>query len=667
MVLLSGGLDSATTLAIARHDGYECYALSVSYGQRHSSELAAAARVAASLGCREHRVIDVDLASIGGSALTDPAIAIPEKPVSGIPITYVPARNTILLSLALAWAEVLKAEAIFVGVNSQDYSVGGDSQVWIRDAAGARVMTIAEACALPAGDYETLAVDPITLQVQWRSISQRLKHAVGGKCCYRLRLERGQEISITEDHSLFTIGFGNSIRPVRGSDIRPGTPLVVPFDLHAQAGSWSADLRTLNLRQSGVTSERRGSAREEGEYLGNRYRRSQVPLDFPVDDEFLRVAGMWLAEGGKSAASVNHCLAFSIGGIPGGPQLLTRYFAKFGISVRKSPCNDFDYRLDSSVAAEAFRRLDLYGTAKAADKHFPRWFWQLSQRQRRVMVAGFWDGDGCQYSKGEAPVHQKSHALIHDLYNCLLLDGIFPTLKRVAHSQLRLALSRSKDVSRFLDLYPLWHAAKRYSFAKAAAVEGRDKTTGLWKSAELWEAVAGSDLPAGTKTRVYNGGGKYDVSVRAQRSAFAEVPALRQLVNSKLAFLRVVAIDSIECEYMYDFAVPGAQNFLANGVLAHNSGYPDCRPEFIEAFKKLAAVATKAGVEGAKCELRAPILSSSKAEIIRMGVRLGVDYGLTVSCYQADERGRACGRCDSCRLRREGFEAAGVADPTAYA
>ena len=122
VVLLSGGLASATVLAIARSQGFECYALSVDYGQRHVAELAAAKRVAAMLGAREHRVMGVNLAGIGGSALTDDAIAVPVAPTSGIPITYVPARNTIMLSLALAWAEVLEARDIFVGVNAVDYS-----------------------------------------------------------------------------------------------------------------------------------------------------------------------------------------------------------------------------------------------------------------------------------------------------------------------------------------------------------------------------------------------------------------------------------------------------------------------------------------------------------------------------------------------------------------
>jgi 7-cyano-7-deazaguanine synthase len=122
VVLLSGGLDSATALALARARSFECYALSVQYGQRHGAELDAARKVAAALGAREHRVMSVDLAGIGGSALTDLKVAVPETPTSGIPITYVPARNTMLLALALGWAEVLGAVDIFVGVNAVDYS-----------------------------------------------------------------------------------------------------------------------------------------------------------------------------------------------------------------------------------------------------------------------------------------------------------------------------------------------------------------------------------------------------------------------------------------------------------------------------------------------------------------------------------------------------------------
>jgi len=123
VVLLSGGLDSATTLAIARAEGHDCHCLSIDYGQRHRSELAAAARVAKALGAKAHKVVRIDLGAVGGSALTDPAIAVPVSGVQpGIPVTYVPARNTIMLALALAEAEVTGAADIWFGANAVDYS-----------------------------------------------------------------------------------------------------------------------------------------------------------------------------------------------------------------------------------------------------------------------------------------------------------------------------------------------------------------------------------------------------------------------------------------------------------------------------------------------------------------------------------------------------------------
>jgi len=122
IVLLSGGLDSATCLAMAKDQGYECYALSFDYGQRHHAELAAAQRVAQSFGVVAHKVVQLGLREIGGSALTDQTIDVPTTPSEGIPVTYVPARNTVFLSLALGWAEVLGAFDIFIGVNAVDYS-----------------------------------------------------------------------------------------------------------------------------------------------------------------------------------------------------------------------------------------------------------------------------------------------------------------------------------------------------------------------------------------------------------------------------------------------------------------------------------------------------------------------------------------------------------------
>ena len=122
VVLVSGGLDSATCLAIASAQGYDCYALSFNYGQRSTSELSAAKKVARSIGVMEHKIIELNIGELGGSALTDEEIEVPEAESEGIPVTYVPARNTLFLSYALAWAEVIGANSIFIGVNALDYS-----------------------------------------------------------------------------------------------------------------------------------------------------------------------------------------------------------------------------------------------------------------------------------------------------------------------------------------------------------------------------------------------------------------------------------------------------------------------------------------------------------------------------------------------------------------
>jgi queuosine biosynthesis protein QueC len=670
VVLLSGGLDSSTALAIAKAHGFECYALTVAYGQRHAVEIAAAARIANLLGAREHKVMDVNLAGIGGSALTDVGLKIPEAPTQGIPVTYVPARNTIMLALALAWAEVVDAAAVYIGVNAVDYSVAGDTRVWIRNSGnGARLKNIADIVAMPPDEYETLAVDPTTLEISWKRVIGRHSHKVAGKKCFRVRLERGQQIEITEDHSLYTIE-DNRLVAVPGAEIKVGMPLVAPFDLSAHASCWESELQFVDLSPllpEKLSAYRRSSVVEVEGYLTNRLARSRVPLSFELTDDFLRIVGLWLAEGGKEEDGPSRTLAFSIGGLDGAPELLRQYFGIYGVSVKKSPLNDFDYRVESSVFYDVFRRFSLLGTAKSGRKRFPSWFWGLSQRQRRIVVAGLWDGDGCQVWKGEAPIYQKSHQLIFDLYHCLQVDGIFPIIKRAAHGQLRLALTRKVDLERFESLYPLWHAGKRASLRRVCVGFGRDKTTAMWKSDALWTTVAAATLPAGLKTRIYNAGGKYDVSVRAQRSAFAPVSELNPLCNSKLAFLRVVEIEPVYHEVMYDLAVEHCQNFLANGFLAHNSGYPDCRPEFIDAFGELAKRATKAAIEGKPCRIEAPLINWTKEQIIREGIRLGVDFALTVSCYQADPEGRACGRCDSCRLRAIGFAEAGVPDPTRYA
>jgi len=672
IVLLSGGLDSTTTLAIAKSEGFRIHALTFQYGQRHEIEVEAARRVAHAFNVERHIVVPIDLRIFAGSALTAD-IAVPKNRSldeigQGIPVTYVPARNTIFLAYALAFAEVVGAEDIFFGANIYDYSVGGDALIWVRTSQAARLMSIQDFYEMPQGDYHTVAVDPITLQVQWRRVTGRFRHQSTHKRCFRVRLERGQEITITEDHSLFTIDpITAGIVTIKGSEMSKGMPIVVPFDLSEVADAWSSELDFLDL--SGLMRSwdgryTRGSVVVIGEALTNRLGRTRVPMRFPVTDDFLYIVGLWLAEGGKALHSSTGTLSFSIGGIPGAVDTLRSFFEQFNVSVYKSPENTYDYVVHSSVFAAIFKHFGLFGTAKRGEKAFPHFFWDLSQRQRRVLIAGLWDGDGSHVFKKECSLAQKSHRLIEELYHCFSLDGIFPTIKDAPHSQKQLFLRRAQDFRRFVRLYPLRHPSKRSAYETRTVIKGRDQATGVWKCPGLWDAVAAASLQPGEKTKIYNTGGKYDVSFRSQRAAFARVPSLQHLAASRLAFLRVLDVSEVCLPRMYDLSVEGAENFVANGILAHNSGYPDCRPEYIQAFERLAHLATKAAVEGQqRIRIHTPLIQLSKAQIIQRGLELGVDYGLTHSCYDPGADGRPCGECDACLLRLKGFGELGLADP----
>jgi queuosine biosynthesis protein QueC len=351
VVLLSGGLDSSTVLALAREDGHELYALSIGYGQRHARELAAARALAAHFGCREHRELALDPRGFTGSALTDAGAPLPldrgaDEMGAGVPLTYVPARNLTFLALATGYAEVVGADNIYLGINALDYSVSGDAKIWVRGSNWARLMTLSSFYALSDGHYETMAADRDTLQVAWRRVTGRFRHDSLSKRCFEIVLERGQHIHITEDHSLFTIDERTaSLKPVRGRDIAVGMPIVTPFDLSSCAHAWSDDLLSLDLSEMPVTREgrtRKSSITRVGAYYVNRLGRSKVPALFPVSDDFLYVIGLWLAEGGKSPTTESSTLAFSIGGIPGAAQTLESFFAGYGVNTHKSPQNNFD-------------------------------------------------------------------------------------------------------------------------------------------------------------------------------------------------------------------------------------------------------------------------------------------------------------------------------------
>ena len=213
VILLSGGLDSATVLALAREQGFACHCLSLDYGQRHGAELEAAARVAAALGATTHRVLKLDLGQLGGSALTDSSIAVPTAGVQpGIPVTYVPARNTIMLSLALAWAEVLGAQDIFVGVNAVDYSGYPDCRPQFIDAFQ-RLANLATKAAVEGGSLTIHAPLIEMSKAQIIATGDRLGVDYGlTVSCYQADAE-GSACGVCDSCRLRSQGFAAAGRP----------------------------------------------------------------------------------------------------------------------------------------------------------------------------------------------------------------------------------------------------------------------------------------------------------------------------------------------------------------------------------------------------------------------------------------------------------------------
>jgi 7-cyano-7-deazaguanine synthase len=188
VVLVSGGLDSATVLAMAQEQGYDCYTLAFDYGQRHRSELVAAENVARTGGAREHKVVKLDLSTIGGSALTDNSIAVPTEAGTGIPVTYVPARNTVFLSIALGWAEVLNASHIFIGVNAVDYSGYPDC----RPAYIEAFQTMANLATKAGVEGRTITIHTPLIALSKAEIIQQ---------GYRLGVDYGQTVSCYQANS----------------------------------------------------------------------------------------------------------------------------------------------------------------------------------------------------------------------------------------------------------------------------------------------------------------------------------------------------------------------------------------------------------------------------------------------------------------------------------
>lgn len=668
VVLLSGGLDSTTCMAIAKAEGFDVYAMSFRYGQRHNHELDCAARVAQEMGAHKHHIATIDLGAFGGSALTDeievPKGRSPDEMEDEIPVTYVPARNTIFLSFALAWAEVLGASDIFIGVNALDFSVGGDSYVWIRDENAAIFhVPIREFVEdFPAGQYQTLSINRETWQPQWKKVKAKLRHKVQNKTCYRVHLERGDSIDITEDHSLFSLDENYQLTPIKGNELETGLPLIVPMTLeevHPDKDLDYLDLEGLAGYMNALTAKK--MAREENGFVV--HRSLSLPLRFPLTDDFLYATGLWLAEGHLSKSGQPHYSNT----LPKAKETVRRAFAPYDGTIKEKG-NGVDYVVQGGkLLGSMLLFIGLTGKAIDGTKQLPRWFWQLSKRQKEFFLAGFWDGDGSRVHNGTASCYQKSSELLHELVYAFRSLGAYPTFTPTGNRPGHIMRMCSASDFEVLAKLPLVDQRKKETAQKASSVKSRDKGKGLWKTEALWKLIREAEKPPGLATELYNRLGKYDNSVRGQRWHKLREVGLGHLLDTPLGFQTITSIEQVEEEYMYDLSVEGNENFYANSILAHNSGYPDCRPEYIAAYEAMANLATKASTQdGNTIRIHTPLIDLTKGQIVAKGLSLGVDYSLTSTCYDPDTNGAACGTCDACILRQKGFAENDLQDPIPY-
>ena len=672
----SGGLDSTTVLHWCLRVFGSVHCLIFDYGQRHKVELEIAEKYLTNLAvktgvdgkCNPNISWDnIDMSpinSLAESSLTRESIPTPRNQSvdeidDGIPNTFVPGRNIYFVTALAQRAYRLGGRHIALGVNVLDYSVGADTVVFTQDRSGIVKSVKIKNLRDSWQGLRTASVNIRTNQVEWREIKGWFAHDVRINKKYRITLERGQTIDITDGHSIFTIDEQTTrLTEVKGSDVCVGMPIAVPFT--ACPDTPTPELEMVDIRgiisQSDARLTKSMFRLEQGYIL---FRNHRLPVDFPLTDDFLRIVGLWIAEGGKEIDSNNHTLAFSIGGVEKNARLFESYFGGQGYVVQRHQ-NGFDVSITSKLYAEVFRLLDLFGTSKRGEKKLPDFYWRLSQRQRRIVVAAIFDGDGHKCDRHSIDIAQKSHAVIDGLYQTFLLDGIFPSMKLIQHEQKMLSITCAEDMQKFVMHYPMWHYDKVMSYSIALQKAGKDKVRGFWKCDGVWSAVSKASLKPGLKTEAYCRGGKYDSSIRAQRAALFEVPTLAHLVDSQVAMLRVKSVEPIDDEVMYDLSVEGNQNFIANGVLAHNSGYPDCRPEFLDAMRNAIGIGIYNGT-GADVGVHAPLMHLTKAQIIRLGRQLGVRYEDTHSCYNGVLGG--CGECDSCLLRRQAFHSLGLEDP----
>jgi 7-cyano-7-deazaguanine synthase in queuosine biosynthesis/intein/homing endonuclease len=578
-------------LALARSEGYEIYALTFRYGQRHEAEIEAARRVAASFDVAGHTIAQIDLRAFGGSALTDD-IEVPknralEEMGEGIPVTYVPARNTIFLSFALAWAEVLGASDIFIGVNALDYCVPASTDIMTEQGVkkiqdikvGERVLSYGKD------------------GMSWKRV---VSHWLSKHQDNLLRISCGRNIfECTPNHHMLKVDYEKKFRllmnkrivHVQAQELKVGDYLLVPSQ-EADVDRNAEEEFDFTPYISGVRWAQEQLEIKDGKVGRVTGVRNYLPLKCQLSD-VLTLLGWYVTEGWMTNCN-GVCISQTD---PQNIQSIVQSITSLGLRARlESSRNDNKTIFFSHpVISHWFKTLGTH----AQQKRLPEWCLRLPNRYLAVLFETLIKGDGSWNHQA------KQNGKPYNHFYCDFHSSSEVLLKQTIYVAMRLGYRSSMQR---------------------------------------------------TKSGVY--------------SARFSKPRSRMMNGASL--MKITAIEVVKNEGdLYDITVEDNHTFVGGRhgfIIAGQSGYPDCRPEYIEAFQKMADLATKAGVEGEqRLKIHTPLIQLTKAQIISKGIELGVDYSLTVTCYGPSAKGAACGECDACRLRLKGFAENGLSDPAMYA
>jgi len=533
--LISGGLDSATTAFIAKNQGYEIYALSFNYGQRHNKEINCSKEIARSVNAKDHIIFDINLNKFGGSSLVDKSKKIDENHSldnigKTIPSTYVPARNTVFLSIALAYAETINADAIFIGATATDYCLPGSTKIPTGEG-------IKELTDVAVGD-KVLSVGINGLS--WKPVVGIYQQNTKDKL---LQINaNGIKIRCTKEHHMLRYVISKHkpylnfkhIEVIEANKLKKGDYLPVACS--------AINVKNKNTR---------------------------------FNPNYLRLISWYVTEG--CCHGVNGIAIYQ------SPEKNKQYFKEIIYNAKKLGFKPNISGDEITIFDKKLRKECEKLGRSACEKHLPQEFLALPNSALKIIFETLVKGDG--------NIHRRSY------------------------------WTASNEL-----LQQFWYIANRLGY-RCVFLHGKSERR--------------------TKG-VHYGTGR----TKFLGTSFVRIQQIKEVRNN---------------EKLFDLTVEKNHTLLAGdqGLLfISQSGYPDCRPEYIEAFQKMADLATKKGVEGDSIKIKAPLVKMSKAEIIKKGSELNVPFEKTWSCYQGGVQ--PCGKCDSCLLRLKGFKEAGLKDPLTY-